>query len=104
MNSAEKSAYWQHQRQAHQRSGLTIRAFCQREQIALATFQYWLRKLDKDEPSPVASVALIPLQLCEEPTQAQAATLTITAPSGWQLTFPASISPETLRPLLAVLL
>jgi hypothetical protein len=101
MNTSEKCVYWQHLLTAQARSGLTKAAFCQQEQLSLATFYYWAKKLNT-EPSSTTP-ALIPLQLCAEVPTSAPASLTLTSPSGWQLSFPPSTAPETLRALLAVL-
>ncbi len=101
MNTSEKCAYWKHQLTAQAQSGLTKAAFCQQEQLSLATFYYWSKRL-KITPSPSHPV-LIPLQLCAEAPTASITPLTLTSPSGWQLTFPASTSPDTLRSFVALL-
>lgn len=101
MNTSEKFGYWQHQLSAQARSGLSKAAFCQQQQLSLATFYYWAKKLNT-EPS-AATPALIPLQLCAEVPAASVAPLILTSPSGWQLSFPPSTPPETLRAVLAVL-
>ncbi|MDZ7787030.1 MAG: IS66 family insertion sequence element accessory protein TnpB [Halofilum sp. (in: g-proteobacteria)] len=56
-------------------SGLSQKAFCQREGLAPSTFQYWKRRLAKDdaEPASEAGPAVIDLGALEE------------RPAGWEV-------------------
>lgn len=50
--SAEKESFWRWVIEEHQRSGLTVRAFCQREGISEPSFYGWRRELNKRDASP----------------------------------------------------
>jgi hypothetical protein len=64
----EKTNYWRQQVQALQESGLTRRAYCERNQVKLSTLGYWCQKMN---PSARANKTVheegwIPLQISED--------------------------------------
>ena len=54
----DKQLYWQQHLGAQQESGLGIRAYCTRESLSCATFQYWRAKFQEKKVPP-----LIPVQI-----------------------------------------
>ena len=62
----EKSAFWGLVLEEHASSGLSVRAFCQRESLSEPSFYSWRRKLQsraEEKPSPSG---LIPVRLVDE--------------------------------------
>jgi hypothetical protein len=45
---SRKSQYWHHHVDGWQRSGLSQKAYCHTNSLALATFGYWKRKLGRN--------------------------------------------------------
>jgi hypothetical protein len=52
-----RRAHWQQIIERQQASGLSIQRFCQRENLATASFFDWKRKLRQQGPTPQASAA-----------------------------------------------
>ena len=50
MTPTEKRHYWQQHIDAWQRSGLSQKAYCQREALAVSNFGYWRRRLSGGTP------------------------------------------------------
>jgi len=89
MTPTEKRHYWQQHIDAWQRSGLSQKAYCQREALAVSNFGYWRRRLSGGTPdtrfiplgvAPVSSVTRIHLPdgiLIEVPTGSLATVLSV---------------------------
>lgn len=45
--SSVKKVYWQQQIRNWKSSGLSQKQFCQRQSLALSTFSYWKRRIEK---------------------------------------------------------
>lgn len=56
---ASRREYWQQIIQRQQASGLSIQRFCQRENLATATFFQWKRRLRQASSAPEASSAAV---------------------------------------------
>lgn len=81
-----------------QASGLTVREFCSRQDVAEPSFYYWRRELRRREAKPARSPApaFVPV------TVVSAATVEVRCPSGHVVTLP-NIDLGTLRQLFAAL-
>jgi transposase-like protein len=113
--SAEKESFWRLAVDEHRRSGLTIRAFCQREGLSEPSFHGWRREIQKRDgkrPSPTACErqSLIPVDVVAEVDSgltpchdARLPVLEVVTPSGFTLRFHANIEPQQLRTLLAAI-
>ena len=68
-------AQWRSILSAFAASGLSQKAFCEREGLALSTFGYWKRKLQSERvaPSPNAGPAVIDLGMLDD------------RPAGWEV-------------------
>lgn len=88
MTNIDKRRYWQQQIDTWQHSGLTQKAYCERESVSLARFGYWRRRLANTpakrfialEARPVSSVVRIHLRggvLIEATTDSLATVLSI---------------------------
>jgi hypothetical protein len=64
----EKTNYWRQQIQALQESGLTRRAYCERNQVKLSTLGYWCQKMNPSARAnkTVPEAGWIPLQIGED--------------------------------------
>jgi len=61
-----KRNYWLQHIQALQESGLTRRAYCEHNQIKLATLGYWCQKLNYSARSRRNEAGWIPVQIQED--------------------------------------
>lgn len=102
----KKLRYWKRHFERWRASGLTQRAYCTREGLALSTFDHWRRQARKAQgevaPAPQSVSAhrltLVPVQL-----EAPGGDLHLKSPAGWQITLPATLGRDTLAHLLSVL-
>lgn len=113
--SAEKESFWRLVLEEYQRSGLAVRAFCQREGLSEPSFYAWRREIRQRDGKPPAAgeceqQTLIPVDLVELVTEslspgevAPRSALEVITPSGFTLRFPAEIEPQQLRALLAAI-
>jgi len=94
--SVEKEEFWRLALAEHANSGLTVRAFCQREALSEASFYFWRRELRTRDQMPEAkssSPQLIPVQLVDSmttqaatpPTPPDNAVIEIGIPGGFRL-------------------
>jgi hypothetical protein len=78
-------------------SGLSVRAFCRRRQLAEPSFYFWRRELPKREKTPTRPApTFVPL------TVVPVATIEVHCPSGHVVTLP-NADATTLRHLFAAL-
>ena len=92
---AKKLSFWQQHFKRCQASGLTRRAYCAREGLALSTFDHW-RRLSRNVPDPsrAAALTLMPVTV-ERPLHA-----TLKSPAGWEVNLPGSLSLSELAIVL----
>jgi transposase-like protein len=83
-----------------QRSGLTIRAFCQRHNLSQPSFYAWRREIQHRDAT---AGTLVPVQLVGDDEPDSASTFEVVLPSGPTLRVPPRFEVATLRQLLAVL-
>jgi hypothetical protein len=100
---ANKQQYWEGKIAAWLASGLTQRAFCEREHLKRPTFDYWRRRI-KPEPTPATApraakerLTLVPVAVQRRGDEA----IVLKSPGGWQITLPASIDAALLAAVLA---
>lgn len=103
-----KQRYWREHMEGWQASGLSQRGYCQREGLALSSFDHWRRRLKQlgatsasTQPArPHAALTLVPVRVIREPAQGE---LSLSSPGGWRLAFPAAVDSawllEVLKPL-----
>jgi len=94
--SVEKEEFWRLALAEYANSGLTVRAFCQREALSEASFYFWRRELRTRDQMPDAkssSPQLIPVRLVDSkttqaattPTPPEDAVIEIGIPGGFSL-------------------
>lgn len=96
-----KVRYWREHMKGWQASGMSQRGYCQREGLALSSFDHWRRRLKqigvataKKRPTrSEAPLTLLPVRVIPEPMPGG---LSLTSPGGWQMTFPSVINAEWL--------
>jgi transposase len=89
---------WRHYLQLWQRSGLTIRAFCERHHLSLPSFYAWRRQLrQRDAP------AFVPVHVLAETPRPATTAIEVVLAGGRRLAVPTGFDPHTLRQLLAIL-
>jgi hypothetical protein len=100
----EKRQYWEGKIAAWQASGLTQRAFCEREQLKRPTFDYWRRRI-KPETEPATTprqtskcLTLVPVQV--ERVGSDAPSMELHGPGGWRLIMSAAVGARWLAALL----
>ena len=94
-----KEQQWRRWIQQWQHSGLSVRGFCARHDLAEPSFYAWRRQLQQRQaPSPFLPVRVVP---DEEPAAAGSVEVVLTG--GRRVRVPPGFDPATLRQLLAVL-
>src|SRR5262245_20398624 len=81
-------------------SGLSVRAFCARHGLPIASFYNWRRVLER---RAAEDPAFVPVQVVADTTPAQASALEVVLVSGCTVRVAPGFDTETLRRLLAVL-
>ena len=88
-------------------SKLSQEQFCQRENISISTFQYWLKKqrdinVPKQEPKKKkqSKETFIPVQVNEHLVESIEHHLEITYPNGVKLTCPANMEINQIKTLI----
>ncbi len=107
--SAEKEAFWRLALEEQQRSGLSVRAFCEREGLSAASLYAWRRQLrERDQEHSVASAEsadLIPVEVvasvdASPSSEVDSSSLELVTPGGFTLRFPATIESHRLSAVL----
>ena len=80
-----------HLPQAWRESGLSQRAFCEREGVSLATFSYWRQKEllgGEGAPAPAPAFTELVVDNANGPSLAPAVAIEVTYPDGTRVTIP----------------
>jgi transposase-like protein len=97
MEARQRERLWRETIAAWQASGLSVRQYCRRHDVAEPSFYYWRRELQRRDLRPTSSPpAFVPI------TVAPAMALEVRCPSGHVVTLP-SADAATLRTLFAAL-
>jgi hypothetical protein len=98
----KRAIYWQNQIRDWKASGLSQKQFCRRQALALSTFSYWKRKLEKfAEPTPVE---FYPLTIStQDPDQNSPALLLQVCQKRFAVEIKENFSQATLVELIATL-
>jgi hypothetical protein len=98
---------WRQRLQRYSATGLSIAAFCSREGVSRASYQYWKRRLSARPDPPLRRPPLfVPLHLEHPPSQAEQARphgVEIELPHQIRLRFDSPPEPEWLGRVVAAL-
>jgi len=100
-----KEQHWRDLIACWQRSGLSVRAFCQRQCLAVPSFYAWrrtLRQRDGQAQPASAPVTFVPVQVRHDATEPPAP-LELVLTDGRYLRIPPGFDPAHLRALLCAL-
>ena len=104
--SIEKEEFWRLALREHQQSGLTIRAFCQREGLSEPAFYAWRKKIDHPKPNQGSGSAselgaLLPVKIVDSAVNES---LEIVTPGGVTLRCGSAVEPSRLAALLSLIM
>jgi hypothetical protein len=83
-------------------SGMSVRAYCEREGLGLGTFEYWRRRLRGEQasaPKTTPVLTLVPARMAG----ADEERLEVRGPDGWHISLPGRFEVERLAALLKAL-
>lgn len=117
--SVEKESFWRGLHESYRGSGLTVRAFCQREGVSEPSFYSWRKELGKRDASRGRAVHrpnLIPVDIVDSAGDnsghgdsgrgnetSASPLLEVVMPCGFTLRFHHDIEPQRLSAILSVL-
>lgn len=101
----KKLAYWADHHHSWQRSGLSQRAYCQREGLSFSAFDHWRRPAREAATAAQAATPSPPLDgpLTFIPVKVNTTTDTriqLCSPGGWSITLPTSLGIEDIVQLM----
>lgn len=101
---AARREHWRQVIEAAERSGETIRGYCQRQGIHTSHYYYWRRRLQQDEPevSRKQSGKFVLVGAAGMGT-AEAAAMELLVGRGWRLRIGAGVEESALRVVLGAL-
>ena len=91
--------YWRERGSAHERSGLSVKQFCEQEKITEQSFYVWRKRLRNQ---PGVRFALVETGSAR-PQGAEEAGLELVLTTGERLRIGASVNPATLRKVVEAL-
>jgi hypothetical protein len=96
---------WRGRVEAWRKSGLSQRVFCERNQLALSTFQLWLRRLKSQGSGGLACVEIVPVSLSRiQPLRAQTPPIVVVMGGGqYRLEVADGFHPTTLQEVVRAL-
>jgi transposase len=95
-----KEQSWRRHIQRWQNSGLTVREFCDRQQLAQPSFYAWRRQLQQRD---AAAATFVPVRVVLDDQPQPAIPIEVVLASGRWVRVTPGFDPATLRQLLAVL-
>lgn len=103
----QKLHYWSAHYQGWQASGLTRRAYCEREGLSLPSYERWSKRVraSAKEPTsfpklttaPTQPLTLVPVQVMGQHNNES---LTLRSPAGWEMRLPTAVDPAWLAAVL----
>jgi transposase len=95
----EREEYWRERVAAYERSGVSVKQFCEQQQITEQSFYVWRKRLRNQPPM---RFALVETGVADPQVSAESG-LELVLPTGERLRIGASVSPTTLRRVLEAL-
>ncbi|MDF0607171.1 hypothetical protein HZU77_016255 [Neisseriaceae bacterium TC5R-5] len=104
-SNSKKLAFWTEHSRQWRSSGLTQKAYCAQENLALKTFEYWHRQVLATQKSRKGFAPKVTLAAVSVPPDNAVITtgILLYSPGGWRVDLPAQIGPSVLGALLAML-
>lgn len=96
-----KEAYWRKVLKRFAASGLSVREFCQREQLTESQFYAWRRTIGERDDAGNAQPAFVPAVVTEE--AARESSIAVELPSGCVLRFSGAHATEQVADLVVAL-
>lgn len=94
-----REKYWREQVAAHERSGLSVKRFCEQQKVTEQSFYVWRKRLRNQQ---VMRFALVDTEVARSQASAESG-LELVLPTGERLRIGASFDPATLRKVLEAL-
>ncbi|BCL61595.1 hypothetical protein DGMP_22880 [Desulfomarina profundi] len=98
-----KKTYWRAHIGGWRKSGLSQKKYCQRRNIALATFCYWKRKLETQTQDVRFHPLTVPAPSAAPPTESRATGNLILEYNDFRLEICPGFSPSDLKAVICVL-
>jgi transposase len=95
----KREAYWRERVAAFERSGLSVKQFCEQQQITEQSFYVWRKRLRNQPPM---RFALVETGVAHPQVSAESG-LELVLPTGERLRIGADVDPSTLRRVLEAL-
>ena len=95
----KREAYWRERVAAHDRSGVSVKQFCEQQKITEQSFYVWRKRLRNQPPM---RFALVETGVAHAQVSAESG-LELVLPTGERLRIGASVDPTTLRKVLEAL-
>jgi hypothetical protein len=95
-----KKVYWQQQIRNWKSSGLSQKQFCQRNSLALSTFTYWKRRIERPEAE---KIKFYPLSISPRVTPPTDSGLLLRIGHKFAIELKEEFSPTTLKKLISAL-
>lgn len=95
-----KEQHWRRLIQQWQRSGLSVRAFCDRHQLTQPSFYAWRHRLQQ---RAAAAAPFVPVRVVPDAPPLAAGSIEVVLASGRRLRVAPGFDPAALRQLVAVL-
>jgi transposase len=95
----KREEYWRERVAAYERSGLSVKQFCEQQQLTEQSFYVWRKRLRNQPP---LRFALVETGVAHPQVLAESG-LELVLPSGERLRIGASVDPTTLRRVLEAL-
>ena len=99
-----KASYWRQHIEGWSGSGLSQSEYCRRSGIALSTFQYWKRRLDRRPPAQEErSIVAVPILSSSATVSSVPKPLMLHVGAGFRIEIGGDFCPATLEKLIVVL-
>jgi transposase len=103
LRDRSKERYWRQVLRRWRQSGLSVRRFCTREDIAEPTFYFWRAEIARrDQPAAEAPPPFVPIHVRPEVAPAPGPFLDVLLRNGRVVRVAPGFDPALLRQLLAV--
>ncbi|MDD3761645.1 MAG: IS66 family insertion sequence element accessory protein TnpB [Acidithiobacillus sp.] len=105
MTKEERAAYWRQQVDLHRASGLSVKAYCAQEGLAVATLHYWRKRfgMSRQAMAAVPGEDFVPIHVAPRSPVERNSTVEVHLLSGRRLQLNGWIDSSWLQTLVQVL-